>query len=801
MSEDSHFGRTRRPSSTSRSVSGRLEVSVEDLRKKLVSLEVVKADKFDSAYETIGPNGDPTTVVDALEQSGNLTPFQAERLRSGSASDICFDDYVLLDKLGEGGMGEVYKARNSVLGRTEAIKTIRCSANKSEAVLKRFKQEARVLALLEHPAIVPIYKVGHVNGVDYIAMKFVTGEDLRSRVDNAFQAGAPVSIKTCCEWISEAADALGHAHQHNVIHRDIKPANLMVTATGKLIVLDMGIARLADPDQSTSAGLTAQRRGMGTPEYMPPEQWADATAVKPASDIYALGATLFYLLTGHVPFERKDLVALMRACAREEPPPASSHRGEIPPELDAVINKMLAKKPEDRFESALEVIDALRPFACPGELSAKTLPRFRASDEIRKPKSRSPWVPIFGVVLVLLLSGGIWVGIGSFFLNSSFQQRAENLLAFAQSQDPDVWPSVESLKAAIAGKGFSSLGEIKTKEQFGNFQSLLVKLTKERKKTLLREDPPPAWLVEYQSKHPKDWPSIAPLYEQAKRLSGGRDLDEARDLVAPDGALATLTFERARERREREAKEWLARHQRRNSDLWANTQELIDYAGTILPLSQLETDAMVAKMTKGVEEETDRLARPFHGWQLDHLSPAHFREVSNAREALSQILSLHEIVPPPNAKMTMKAEVRNASGDVVDRVKVGEPFTLHVKVDREAYVTVVEFDRGTITILGADVLKDKWQAGVTRQVTNGSFITSAPGEERFAIYVTDEPLVYATVQYEHDDPEVLTKVFPTSQIEKRIHDSVIEGKKLLIVPPHRVISNWDHQLVTIDVVD
>lgn len=338
---------------------------IQEFGKRLAELEVIDESGFRTACMTSG--GNTFDLVESLEKTGKLTPYQAEQIREGSVDKIRFDDYVLLDKLGEGGMGAVFKGRNLMLGRVEAIKTIRSGVNQSEALLKRFQQEARVLARLEHPAIVPIYKVGRYGDSDYIAMKYVEGEDLKAKVENALKRNQLIPVSTACQWVLETADALHHAHQHNVIHRDIKPGNLMVGKNGKIIVLDMGIARLADPagGANPGGGLTIQSRGMGTPDFMPAEQWADATAVTPASDIYALGCTFFYLLTGQTPYGKRPLVDLMKAHTKEPIPSIRDLRADVPPEVDAIIKRMLAKTTKERISSGLEVVEALAPFAVP----------------------------------------------------------------------------------------------------------------------------------------------------------------------------------------------------------------------------------------------------------------------------------------------------------------------------------------------------------------------------------------------------------------------------------------------------
>lgn len=177
-----------------------------------------------------------------------------------------------------------------------------------------------------------------------------------------------------------AASALEHAHNKGVIHRDVKPNNLMITQKGSLKVLDMGIARMMEPQEQSGSvlQLTQMHTWFGTPEVMSPEQWVDATAVTPASDIYSLGCTLFYMLTGRMPFSGNSPSALMAGHVSDSPPSVRWFRKDSPRGLDAVVQKMLAKRPQDRYQSAAEVIEALEPFV-PQASPARALPRSASS--------------------------------------------------------------------------------------------------------------------------------------------------------------------------------------------------------------------------------------------------------------------------------------------------------------------------------------------------------------------------------------------------------------------------------------
>lgn len=305
-------------------------------------------------------SNDSEAALKELIAQKHLTDFQAKIVREKGASELLFGEYLLIDTLGAGGMGEVFKAKNLSLGRMEAIKTIRADEGIGELLAKRFKQEARLLALLEHANFVPIYRYGRAGDVDFIAMRFVEGETLKSRIDSALKNKTLPPWREVCRWISEAAKAIDYAHQSGIIHRDLKPSNLMIGPRGNIVVLDMGIARLMDDGKSTAGeGLTASSRALGTPEYMPPEQWADAREVSQASDVYSLGVSLFHVLTLQTPFQGNSLTDLMLAHTTKVPPKASSIRKDLPKALDAILAKSLEKSPNARFASMEAFADAL----------------------------------------------------------------------------------------------------------------------------------------------------------------------------------------------------------------------------------------------------------------------------------------------------------------------------------------------------------------------------------------------------------------------------------------------------------
>lgn len=362
-----------------RAIGGAGELS--ELKRQLLDLQIVSESTWQQAFDAVGADAGPMAtlrVIDRLRTTSAtmhtgattlpiLTAYQAEQLLCGNAGRLRFRHYLILDRLGAGGMGEVFMIRNLNLDRLEAMKTVLRAASKvpvdaQTAAQARFKREAQLLARLNHPNITTIYDAGREGDVDFITMEFVAGEDLRTIVKKSAAEGGSMPVPWACAQIAAAANALHHAHAAGIVHRDIKPSNLMLTRDGVLKVLDMGIARLWGGTQPTATSLTQQAHGLGTPDVMPPEQWLDAAAVTPAADIYSLGCTFYYLLTGEMPFKGDSVGKLMYAHLEQQPPKPSQHRSDVPAEIDDVVAKMLAKRPEDRYASAAEVAETLRPF-------------------------------------------------------------------------------------------------------------------------------------------------------------------------------------------------------------------------------------------------------------------------------------------------------------------------------------------------------------------------------------------------------------------------------------------------------
>jgi response regulator RpfG family c-di-GMP phosphodiesterase len=300
-------------------------------------------------------------LIDELVHLHLLTPYQAQRLKTGAVFGLVLGNYRILDLLGAGGMGVVYKAEHLRLPRLVAIKVLPVSPETDPSLLHRFYAEMAAVARLHHPNIVSAVDAGDADDpapgaprLHYFVMDYVAGESLEDRV----RAHGPFSPATACDLIHQVASALAEAHEHGLVHRDIKPPNIIVTAEGQAKLLDFGLALHPGDVRLTDPGMA-----IGTFDYVAPEQAQDAHAVDIRADIYSLGATLFWCLTGKPPFTSGGDVAQSLAQRLSQPvPSAQVWRPDVPAELDTVVAKMLAVQREQRYPTPKTVMQALMPF-------------------------------------------------------------------------------------------------------------------------------------------------------------------------------------------------------------------------------------------------------------------------------------------------------------------------------------------------------------------------------------------------------------------------------------------------------
>jgi serine/threonine-protein kinase len=367
--------------------------SVGTLLESLRQCRALNAGQLDELTRTVLPryHTDPRGLVGELLERRWLTQFQVNRLLAGRGSDLLLESYVLLDRIGEGGMGEVFKARNK-FDKIVALKLIRKDLLTNATAVGRFRREIEATAQLDHPNIIRETDAGETEAGLFIVMDYVKGIDLGKLV----RERGPLPPPVACDYIRQAARGLQHAHEKGLIHRDIKPGNLLRANDGHVIkILDLGLARLQEradgvlsPDDRPA--LTQLGVIVGTVDFLAPEQARDSRRVDARADLYSLGCTFFYLLTGQPPFPGGTPVEKLLRHA-QEPPPALP---QMPPAVMAVIHRLMAKKPEDRYQTAAEVVAALDELlARPEQLRAS-----RSSDQL------PPTVPLVALPPVAQLA-------------------------------------------------------------------------------------------------------------------------------------------------------------------------------------------------------------------------------------------------------------------------------------------------------------------------------------------------------------------------------------------------------------
>jgi formylglycine-generating enzyme required for sulfatase activity/tRNA A-37 threonylcarbamoyl transferase component Bud32 len=303
----------------------------------------------------------PQVLANEIPRRGWLTQFQCREIYRGRGRELTFGPYVLLDLLGEGGMGRVFKAYHSRVGREVALKVIRKEKITKPTILQRFHQEIQAAAKLNHQHVVRALDADAIDGVHFFEMEYVEGTDLTKLV----QANGPLPVPVACDYIRQAALGLQHAYEQGLVHRDVKPSNLLVTPRHQVKVLDLGLALLKGAAVADGANrITQQGLVLGTPDFVAPEQAQNPVGVDIRADVYALGATLFYLLTGRVPFPGESQTDKLIQHITAPPPSVRVLRPDAPPALDSVIQWMMAKRPEDRPQTPAQAAAALVPY-CP----------------------------------------------------------------------------------------------------------------------------------------------------------------------------------------------------------------------------------------------------------------------------------------------------------------------------------------------------------------------------------------------------------------------------------------------------
>ena len=337
-----------------------------------------------------------------------------------------FGDYELLEEIGRGGQGVVYRAHQKSLNRTVALKVIGLGPWATEAHLKRFRREAEAAANLDHPFIVPIHEVGERDGCCYFSMNFVEGGQLDEVVRRA-----PMSIRQAAELIAKVARTVHYAHEHGILHRDIKPGNILLDTKGEPHLTDFGLARLVEAESTVTRTLDV----MGTPSYMAPEQAAgNNAAVSKATDVYGLGAVFYELLTGHPPFAGGTTFETVRLVLDTEPRQPRLLNPKVDRDLSTICLKCLEKDPKRRYSSALALAEDLEHWLKHEPIRAKRSGFFTHT---RKWMRRKPAIAALNAALVALATAIAW-NVWESELFRSAPEKSIAVLPFENlSRDPD----------------------------------------------------------------------------------------------------------------------------------------------------------------------------------------------------------------------------------------------------------------------------------------------------------------------------------------------------------------------------
>lgn len=323
---------------------------------RLLSSCLVSKSLLQETVKAVGE--DDQSIIRKLIEQGVLTRFQGRQMLAGSTS-LMVGKYVVVDCLGRGGNGIVLKAKHQLMAnRFVALKTVdRSNLHQGEEAQARFRREIDILAQLDHPHIVRALDVIETRSQTYLVLEFVDGIDLGRQVA---QYG-PIPLAKAVKYTLQTAMALSYAHKKGIIHRDVKPTNLLVNQDDMVKLADLGLARFTTNEPS--AELTMKGLAIGTPEFMAPEQAENAMLVGPLSDVYSLGATLFHLLTGSLPLQGSSYLHKLQQLLMLPPRPLQDIMPSAPAELARIVDRMRARKPEDRPASCDEVIALLQPFA------------------------------------------------------------------------------------------------------------------------------------------------------------------------------------------------------------------------------------------------------------------------------------------------------------------------------------------------------------------------------------------------------------------------------------------------------
>ncbi|MEZ6058178.1 MAG: protein kinase [Planctomycetaceae bacterium] len=340
-----------------------IKLTVESFLNGLRQSGLVDADRLTGVLRELEQEEQDLTTSEAianlLVEKSVLTRWQADKLLQGKFKGFLLGRYRLMKLLGRGEMSSVYLAEHVRMKRRCAIKVLPANKVKDTSYLGRFHREAEAVASLDHPNIVRAYDVDQESEagteIHFLVMEYVEGIDIENLLDREVE----IPVQNAVDYIRQAAEGLAHAHENGLVHRDIKPGNLLVDKNGVVKLLDLGLARFFKSTEEESLTIKHDEKVLGTADYLAPEQAVDSHAVDERADIYSLGCTLYFALAGHPPFTDGTLVQRLLAHQTKMPPSISKSRPDVPESLTKILEKMMMKKREDRYQTAAETAAAL----------------------------------------------------------------------------------------------------------------------------------------------------------------------------------------------------------------------------------------------------------------------------------------------------------------------------------------------------------------------------------------------------------------------------------------------------------
>jgi serine/threonine protein kinase len=402
----------------------------------------------------------PRAVCDWLLQEGAITEWHAEKLLQSKFRGFFLGSYKLLNRVARGGMSTIYSAQHKETGKVHALKVLPPARSNTASYLPRLQREAAMTQRLQHPNIVRVFgfysESDGQDAVHFIAMEFMQGRDLFETVN----IDGPLSCRQAVDYIRQAADGLEYAHQAGLVHRDIKPGNLFVPEDGILRILDLGLAQDFDSEENLTREFN--ERVLGTADYLAPEQAADSHTVDRRADIYSLGCSLYFLLTGQPPFTEGTLVQRLVAHQTKSPVPVTQFRQDVPAELDSILNAMMEKNRNRRISTASEVAERCRRFL----ESIADKPEFD-----QRPQKRGPRLPPEG-------QGRLSAAFSAESIAKSNTEAAET----KTTNSADSWPNVLQREEDLSAAGAVPQSEEVTSrhdEDVDGFSKLLVMIETE----------------------------------------------------------------------------------------------------------------------------------------------------------------------------------------------------------------------------------------------------------------------------------------------------------------------------------